>query len=120
MDIAEDVKGEIEVALAYTWRKWGGWPAVESGMVNMTGVLADSVMAILGKTVLAERERAAKVADEEAEAMLAQRDELLDHGTLGGRKFPREHVKGAAKERRILAEGFQSIATSIRSGASTP
>lgn len=39
-------KAEIETALVDTWHKWGGWPAVESGMINMTGVMADSIIAL--------------------------------------------------------------------------
>jgi hypothetical protein len=42
----QPTKHEIETAIADEWRKWGGWPAVESGMVNMTGVLADRIMAL--------------------------------------------------------------------------
>lgn len=76
--------------------------------------LTDYTVAI-AKGILAERERCAKIADEEAEAMAAQRDELLDHGTLGDKPFAADLVKSAAKERRILREGYLSIAQAIRS-----
>ena len=49
----------IEKALTDAWHKWGGYPAVESGMVNMVGVLADVARGFVAE----ERERCAKVAE---------------------------------------------------------
>lgn len=65
----------------------------------------------------AEREACAAVLDDEAGAMLSQRDELLDEGKLGGHLMRPEHIKGLVRERRDLAEGYTRLATAIRSGA---
>jgi hypothetical protein len=58
-------------------------------------------------------EEAAKVADEEADAMLAQRDAAID-GTFGGRRLTAEVSKHIAAERRVLAEGYIGLSASIR------
>jgi hypothetical protein len=42
--VERPTKAEIELTLATTFRKWGGWPAVESGMINMSGVMAQAVL----------------------------------------------------------------------------
>jgi hypothetical protein len=59
-------------------------------------------------------EEAAKVADEEVEAMLAQRDDLIERGEMGGRKVPENLRKVFAVERRVLADGYFGLANSIR------
>lgn len=43
MPESEPTKREIEEALVAVWRQNGGWPAVESGMVNMVGLMADRI-----------------------------------------------------------------------------
>lgn len=64
--IPEPTRLEVQKALADTWRAWGGWPAVESGMINMTGVLADRMIELFAsakdRAIIAERERCAKIA----------------------------------------------------------
>jgi hypothetical protein len=59
-------------------------------------------------------EECAKVADEECAVMNEQRDEIIDKGTLGGRKCPQKYAQVYAYDRRILAEGYDQLAAAIR------
>ncbi|SKA20229.1 hypothetical protein [Consotaella salsifontis] len=54
-------KAEIERALAETWHQWGGWHATESGLVNMTGVLADSMLDLFAAPAPAAGERQLRI-----------------------------------------------------------
>jgi hypothetical protein len=59
-------------------------------------------------------EEAATILEEECQAMLSQRDEIIGNGTLGNRPVPQQMAKGFARERKVLAEGYESCASAIR------
>lgn len=59
-------------------------------------------------------EEAARIAEEEADTMGEQLDEILDKGTLGGRRCPDQFKKTFALERKILSEGYDGLARAIR------
>ncbi len=62
------------------------------------------------------REQCARIADEEANAMEEQLDNIIEKGTLGGRLIPNKFKRIFAHERKILIEGYEQIAAAIREG----
>jgi hypothetical protein len=87
---------------------------------NHFDLLFDCVRAALAVAVAEEREACAKIADEESEAMLAQRNEIIERGTLGGRSVPNYMKRDFSRERRVLAEGYNSLAAAIRARGTKP
>lgn len=77
-----------------------------------TGALHENV----ARAIMAERERCADLLDEESYAMRDQRDEMIEHGTLGGRRLPGTVKELALIERRALFEGYATMAAAIRKG----
>jgi hypothetical protein len=59
------------------------------------------------------REAAAAMLRDEADVMLQQRDDVRDTKMIGGRKVSDEMVRSFSYERRILAEGYLSMAESV-------
>ena len=60
-------------------------------------------------------EEAALLLEDEANAMLHQRDDMIETKKLAGRPVSPEFAKQFCSERRAMAEGYQSIADIIRS-----
>jgi hypothetical protein len=77
------------------------------------GKIADALRTAYAAGRAGGIEEAAKAADEEADAMLAQREDAIS-GTFGGRKISTEVSRRIASDRRSLAEGYIGLAASIR------
>lgn len=66
--------------------------------------------------VLAETfEETALLLEDEANAMLHQRDDMIEAKKLAGRPVSPEFAKQFCSERRAMAEGYQSLADIVRS-----
>ena len=61
-----------------------------------------------------ERKKFIDLLEDEADAMDDQMTELLEKGTLGGKKCPQKYIKEFASERKILRDGYLSLAEYMR------